>query len=177
MPKSEFLPSLLSSLSQRQACSVSFEEYASGTDNIVNALSKICGVPFVASLNDPSVVLAPAQLSATAVLSMFEEGSADNETLTVLAENQLDFGRFALAEAIFEIIAYREFRALSGPPRSKPSERSTTLEKQNSSRVSRRLRRTNSSLFCRTSSGSAMKVIRCTSERKPPLQGPVWSLV
>ena len=40
----------------------------------------------------------------------------DKETLTVLAEHQLDRGRFALARSIFEVVASREFRRLDGPP-------------------------------------------------------------
>lgn len=40
----------------------------------------------------------------------------DNETLTVLAEHQLDRGRFALARSIFEVVASRKFRRLNGPP-------------------------------------------------------------
>jgi hypothetical protein len=40
----------------------------------------------------------------------------DNETLTVLAEHQLDCGRFALARSIFEVVASRKFRRLNGSP-------------------------------------------------------------
>jgi TIR domain len=116
MPSPEFLPSPLSALSRRQTCSVTFEEHDSGIERILGILAKTCEVPFVTSPDTGAAPLAATQPSATAVLGVFEENSTDNETLTVLAEHQLDRGRFALARSIFELVASREFRRLNGPP-------------------------------------------------------------
>jgi hypothetical protein len=116
MPNPEFLPSALSNLSKRQTLSVTFEEHERGIESLLGILAKTCDVPFVTSPYEAVAPLSSTQPSATAVLGVFEEGSTDNETLTVLAELQLDRGRFALARSIFELVASREFRQRNGPP-------------------------------------------------------------
>ncbi|HYG80816.1 MAG TPA: toll/interleukin-1 receptor domain-containing protein [Pyrinomonadaceae bacterium] len=116
MPSAESLPTPLAGLSRRQMCSVRFEEQEEGITRILKILSKVCEVSPADSTRETLTTLPQVQPSATSVLSIFEEGSTDNETLTVLAEHQLDSGRFGIARAIFELIKARMFRLLNGPP-------------------------------------------------------------
>lgn len=113
MPKEEFLNTSLLGLSRRQACSVDFENRDSGIENILRIVSRTSNVQLANLPSESSPTISSSQASASAILEIFEEGSP---ILTVLAEHQLDLGRFALALAMFDLVASRQFKALQGPP-------------------------------------------------------------
>ena len=85
MPSPKFLPSSLSSLSRRQTCSVTFEKNAAGIESILAILAKTCDATSIAAPQEATVPLPSTQPSASAALGGFEEGSVNDETLTVLA--------------------------------------------------------------------------------------------
>src|SRR5262249_35200487 len=97
MPSLEYQPAPLAGLSRRQKYSVDFEDHDSGIATILNLLSRVCGLPLGGAHPETVIPLPSVQPSATSVIGLFEEDSTDNETLTVLAEHQLDHGRFMLA--------------------------------------------------------------------------------
>lgn len=109
MPTKEALPDSLKSLARRQSHEIRFEDHEVGIEKILRILTDI----FKASYGDLTKGIATPspveQLSATGTLEIFEKDSGKEELLQILAESQLDRGRFGLAKAIFELILKREF--------------------------------------------------------------------
>jgi hypothetical protein len=113
LPSEEHLPQPLKKLAQRQALRLVHFEHHENLTKLVNALRK--SFP---NLTEEQRVPTPVQPHVQAdtlrdvvpvhiVKTLLDKATEDNETLSVLAEDELNSGRFAMACALFEVVSQR----------------------------------------------------------------------
>jgi hypothetical protein len=108
MPSAEQLPQSISALSRRQGLQIRFNENDALMAHILSMLAKYGEQAPLAEIGAGAPRAVIARESAGAALNFFEAEANDNKTLSVIAEQQLNAGRFGLAKELFTLVAARE---------------------------------------------------------------------
>ena len=103
------LPEKIGSLAQNHAIKIEYEDHDRGLDQIQGLVRSLFGEQLTASGPGESQSRQPVpQVTAHSALSFFELDSNDTETLSIVAEAQLDAGRFELARDLFRLVLARK---------------------------------------------------------------------